>query len=79
MLNVTSTPAWKRSETIEARDRLLKWNLSAYKSHKGANIKYPGGGGAGVFVADKLFISTRRGGALKISNLSHVCKESFSK
>ena len=27
-----------------------------------------GGGGAGVFVAGKLFISTRLGGALKISN-----------
>ena len=26
------------------------------------------GGGAGVFVAEKLFISTRLGGALKISN-----------
>ena len=38
-----------------------------------------GGGGAGVFVADKLFISTGLGGALKISNLSHVYIEQFLK
>ena len=34
-------------------------------------IQSPGGGGGGggrSFVADKLFISTRRGGALKILN-----------
>ena len=37
--------------------------------YKGATIQSPGGGGAGVFVADKLLISTTRlGGALKISN-----------
>ena len=37
---------------------------------KGTTIQSPGGGGgwAGVFVTDKLFISTRLGGALKISN-----------
>ena len=31
-------------------------------------MQSPGGRGDGVFVADKLFISIRRGGALKISN-----------
>ena len=36
---------------------------------KGTTIQYPiGGGGAGVFVAGKLFISIRLGGALKISH-----------
>ena len=35
---------------------------------KEATIKYPGGGG-GVFVAGKVFISTRLGGVLKISNV----------
>ena len=35
---------------------------------KGATIRFPGGGGAGVFVAGKLFILTGLGGALKISH-----------
>ena len=36
---------------------------------KGTTIRFPGGGGgAGVFVAGKLFISTGLGGALKISH-----------
>ena len=33
---------------------------------KGASIQSPGAWEAGVFVEDKLFISTRLGGALKI-------------
>ena len=34
-----------------------------------------GGGGSGIFVADKLFSSTRLGGALKISNfISYLCR-----
>ena len=37
-------------------------------SYKGGTIQYPGGGVAGVFVADKLFISTGLSGALKISH-----------
>ena len=36
--------------------------------NKGATIRFPGGGGAGVFVAGKLFISTGLGGALKVSH-----------
>ena len=36
--------------------------------NQGATIQSPGEGGAGVFVADKLFISTLLGGALKMSN-----------
>ena len=41
--------------------------LKELKNNKGATIQYLGGGG-GVFVAEKIFISTRLGGALKISN-----------
>ena len=41
---------------------------------RGATIRYPGRGkgGAGVFVAGKLFISTGLGGALKISHFINV-------
>ena len=39
---------------------------------KGATIQYLGGGGAGVFVARKLFISTGLGGALKISHFFYM-------
>ena len=43
--------------------------LSTKPTDKGAAIQYQGGGGvAGVFVENKFFISTRLGGALKISN-----------
>ena len=42
----------------------MKWK----ELTKGGTIQYPGGGGAGVFVAGKLFISTGLGGALKISH-----------
>ena len=42
---------------------------SLFYTSKGAIIRFPGGGGgAGVFVAGKLFISTGLGGALKISH-----------
>ena len=39
-----------------------------YLSALGGTVDNPGGGV--VFVADKLFISTRLGGALKISNIN---------
>ena len=41
---------------------------------KGATIQYPGGG-AEVFVASKLFISTGLGGALKISHFSRRVRQ----
>ena len=49
--------------------------------NKGAIIQSPapGGGGAGVFVADKLFISTWRGGPLKMSNFKTCLYEQFLK
>ena len=40
--------------------------FTSYGQIKGATIRFPGG--AGVFVAGKLFISTGLGGALKISH-----------
>ena len=40
-------------------------------SAKGATIRFPGGG-AGVFVAGELFISTGLGGALKISHFVYM-------
>ena len=47
---------------------------------KGATIQSPGGeGGAGIFVADKLFISTRLDGALKISNFNTCFYKTFLK
>ena len=39
-----------------------------HKEAKGATMRYPGGGGAGVFVAGKLFILPELGGALRISH-----------
>ena len=45
-----------------------KLRLPARFCCKGATMRYPGGGGAGVFVAGKLFISTGLDGALKISH-----------
>ena len=41
-------------------------NFKFQCTHKGATIRFPGGG-AGVFVAGKFFISTGLGGALTIS------------
>ena len=47
----------------------LKALMSGLKlSLRGHHSIPRGGGGAGIFVADKLFISTPFGGALKISN-----------
>ena len=56
---------------------MLQWNAT-----EGAIIRFPGGGGgAGVFVAGKLFISTGLGSALKISHFVtlHVYMEQFLK
>ena len=51
-------------------------HVNAAASHKGATIRFPaGGGGAGVFVAGKLFISTGLGGALKIHCLHGIVLE----
>ena len=43
-----------------------------FQKSLGPTIQSPGGGGGGVFVADKLFISTKLGGTLKISNFN-IC------
>ena len=48
-----------------------RFRAIVYLRPKGANIQSPGEGGGGwtgVFVADKFFIPTRLGGALKILN-----------
>ena len=44
---------------------------------KEAPFNLQGGGGARVFVPDKLFISTRRDGALKISNCTTFLYRTF--
>ena len=55
---------------------LYQW-LRFQKSSGAYNLITRGGGRGGVFVADKLFISTKLGGALKISNFIYVYIEQF--
>ena len=43
-------------------------SIRALVRNKGVTIRFPGGGGSGVFVAGKLFILTGLGGALKNSH-----------
>ena len=56
-----------------SRSKISDWSVENW-SRKNASLRGPTfnlqGRGAGIFVADKLVISTRVGGALKISNFS---------